>query len=485
MTGEAETVALDPGSFRDPESRVLVGADGVYRLLSERGREDWRALAESATFARFTEAGSLVATEECDESTLPAGFASNGGAGAALESALDGGVAGVLRHERIPFVSYPYEWSFAMLRDAALLQLDLLLSALDDGLILKDASPYNVQWQGARPAFVDIGSFERAREGEPWAGYRQFCSLNLNPLLLQAYKGIPFQPWLRGSIDGIPPADADRCFSLRDHFRRGVLTHVHLHARLERRNAARAGAEVKRELRDASFKTELIKANASRLRRLVARLDWRPGTSTWSDYRDANTYTEATAQRKAAFVAGAVRDTGPGLVWDVGANDGAYSRIAADAGAYVIAIDSDHATIEALYRNLASEGNDRILPLVADVTNPSPGLGWRGRERRPLEARGNPDLVLCLALVHHAAIGGNVPLAEVVDWMRSLDASLVVEFPPRDDEMVKRLLSGKDEGANPDYDLENFERLLGKRFRVERREELEPGGRVLFFARPG
>ena len=311
MTGEAETVALDPGSFRDPESRVLVGADGVYRVLSERGREDWRALAESATFARFTEAGSLVATEECDAAAIPAGFASNGGAGAALESALDGGVAGVLRHERIPFVSYPYEWSFAMLRDAALLQLDLLLSALDDGLILKDASPYNVQWRGARPAFVDIGSFERAREGEPWAGYRQFCSLNLNPLLLQAYKGIPFQPWLRGSIDGIPPADADRCFSLRDHFRRGVLTHVHLHARLERRNAARAGAEVKRELRDASFKTELIKANASRLRKLVARLDWRPGTSTWSGYRDANTYTEATAQRKAAFVAGAVRECQP------------------------------------------------------------------------------------------------------------------------------------------------------------------------------
>lgn len=484
MTGEAETVAVDPGSFRDPDSRVLVGAEGVYRVLSERGREDWRALARSATFSRFTEAGSLVATEECDDSAIPAAFASNGATGASLGPALAGGVAGVLRHERIPFVSYPYEWSFAMLRDAALLQLDLLLSALDDGLILKDASPYNVQWRGARPVFVDVGSFERAREGEPWAGYRQFCSLNLNPLLLQAYKGLPFQPWLRGSIDGIPPADADRCFSLRDHFRRGVLTNVHLHARLERRNAARAGAEVKRELRDASFKTELIKANARRLRKLVARLDWKPGASTWSGYRDANTYTEAMAERKAAFVTEAVRATSPDLVWDVGANDGTYSRIAADAGAYVVAIDSDHATIDALYRKLASEEDDRILPLVADVTNPSPGLGWRGLERRPLEARGKPDLVLCLALVHHAAIGGNVPLAEVVEWMRSLDATLIVEFPPRDDAMVKRLLSGKDEGANPDYELENFERLLGERFRIERREELEPGGRVLYVARP-
>ena len=480
MTGEPEQAVVDPGSFRDPESRVLLGADAVYRVLSARGHSDWRALAESATFARFTAAGSLIGTEECEEPAIPAAIARNGGG----ESMLAAGVAGVLRHDRIPFVSYPYEWSFSMLRDAALLQLDLLLSALDDGLILKDASPYNVQWRGARAVFVDIGSFERLREGEPWAGYRQFCSLFLNPLLLQAYRGIPFQPWLRGSIDGIAPADADRCFSLRDHFRRGVLTHVHVHARLERRNAARAGAEVKRELRDARFSSELIRANARRLRKLVARLEWDAGASTWSGYRDANTYTEATADRKAAFVAEALRATSHGLVWDIGANDGAYSRIAAEAGAYVVAIDSDQATIDALYRQLASEGNERILPLVADVTDPSPGLGWRGLERPPLEARGKPDLVLALALVHHAAIGGNVPLAEIVGWMRSLDAALVVEFPPREDEMVRSLLSGKDEGSNPDYDLENFERLLAERFAIERREQLSEGGRVLYFARP-
>jgi hypothetical protein len=473
-----QPVVADPGSFRDPASRVFVGPEGVFRALSATGLEDWRALAASATFERFSASGGLIGTEECGAADLPAPVAEG------VRTGLTGDVAGVLRHERVPFVSYPYEWSFAMLREAALLQLDLMLSALDDGLILKDASPYNVQWRGARPVFVDVGSFERLREGEPWAGYRQFCSLYLNPLLLQAYRGIPFQGLLRGSMDGISPAEADRYFSARDHLRRGVLTHVHLHSRLEAGNAARAGGEAQREVREAGFKSELIRANVRRLRKLVQRLDWSPGSSAWSGYRDANTYTEDTVLAKEEFVAAALRSAAPGLVWDVGANDGAYSRIAAAAGARVVALDSDHATVDALYRALAAEGSESILPLVADITDPSPGLGWRGSERAPLEERGRPDVALCLAVVHHLAISGNLPLREVVAWMRSLDAVVVVEFPPRTDPMVARLLSGKGPDANPDYDLETFESLLSERFSIGRRERLAGDGRVLYVATP-
>jgi ribosomal protein L11 methylase PrmA len=473
-TGLGRGVTADPGSFRDPESRVVAGPDGVLRLLSARGLEDWRALAKSSTFTRFTESAGLIGTTELEEAP---GHLSEA-------SLISGGVAGVLRHERIPFVSYPYEWSFSMLRDAALLQLDLLLAALDDGLILKDASPYNVQWRGSRPTFVDIGSFERLREGEPWAGYRQFCALYLYPLLLTAYRGIPFHAWLRGSIDGISPTEADRFFSLRDHFRPGVLTHAHLHSRLEARNAARAGDAVKRELREASFSSELIRANVRKLRKLTGRLQWQPKGSVWTGYREKNTYTEATAARKEAFVTEAVRRVRPTLVWDIGANDGAYSRAAASQGAYVLAMDADHETVEALYLDLAEEGNRTILPLVSNAADPSPGIGWRGKERRPLEPRGRPDMVLALALVHHVAIGANVPLAEVMAWLRSLGAPVVVEFPARDDPMVTSLLSGKGPGVHPDYELATFERLLGESFTVERREQLDPGSRTLYFATP-
>ena len=193
---DAPTVAsgLEPGSFRDPDSRVFTTDGRVLRLLSEQGLADWRELSSTGLVDELVGEGRLVGTREVEEE-------------AALGEAIHGGVAGVLEHDRIPFVSYPYEWTFSMLRDAALLQLGLLRRALDQGLILKDSTPYNVQFWGTEPVFIDVGSFEKQREGEPWAGYRQFCMLFLNPLLLQAYKGIDFRPWLRGSLAGITPAE--------------------------------------------------------------------------------------------------------------------------------------------------------------------------------------------------------------------------------------------------------------------------------------
>jgi len=466
---------LEPGSFRDRDSRVVVADDAVYRLLSGRGAEDWHALASSPLLERLTAEGRLIATEEVADAPLVNG---------SPPQVLAEPIAAVLRHERIPFVSYPYEWTFGMLRDAALLQLGLELDALDAGLTLKDATPYNVQFRGSEPVFIDVGSFEPLREGEAWAGYRQFCMLYLYPLLLQAYRGISFQPWLRGSIDGITPLEAARLFGIRDRLRRGVLTHVALHARLERRYGERAGGEVKEELKKANFKPELIKANVARLRKLVGRLRWKAGDTAWTDYRRANTYSDEDAARKADFVREAIGGRQRRLAWDLGCNDGAYARIAAEQASEVIAVDSDHATVEALYRSLREEGERRILPLVANLADPSPGLGWRGRERRRLEERGTPDLVLALALVHHVSITANVPLGEFLDWLRELEAEVVIEFPTREDPMVRRLLSGKREGSNADYERGSFERQLGERFRIERSEPLPSGLRVLYLARP-
>src|SRR4051794_38846928 len=254
---ESLSPSLEPGSFRDWDSRVFYDDGRVLRALSEDGLADWQALAGSKLFAGAVAEGKLVGT-------------------AVVETPIDGAAA-VLEHERIPFVSYPYEWTFAMLRDAALLQLELLRRALDEDLILKDSSSYNVQWHGVRPVFIDVGSFERLRPGEPWAGYRQFCMLYLNPLLLQAYKGVDFRPWLRGSLAGITPVEARRLFSVRDLFRKGVLTNVALHARLERKHDD-TERDVKTELKRAGFKKELIVANVKRLDKLVRGLEWEPGT---------------------------------------------------------------------------------------------------------------------------------------------------------------------------------------------------------------
>ena len=410
----------------------------------------------------------VVATERVDGVAVPPGL-------------LGGEAAAVLRHELVPFISYPYEWTFSMLKDAALLQLDLQLAALEHGLVLKDASSYNVQFRGARPLFVDVGSFERLRDGELWVGYRQFCMLHLFPLLLQALKGVNFQPWLRGSVDGITASQIRGVMSLRDRFRRGLTTNVFLHARLERRDVPSAAA-IRRQVKRSGAERELIRANVRRMRKLVERLRWNPPAGVWVEYGERNTYDETDVRRKDEFVRAAVRSATWDLAWDLGANDGRHSRIAAEGARRVVAIDADEGTAELLYRALRDAGDETILPLTMNVADPSPSLGWRGRERKGLLERGRPDLVLALALVHHVSIGANVPVSEFVDWLAELGGALVVEFPDRDDPMVQSLLTRKRTGLHPDYEREFFERCLQGAFDVRRTERL--ASRTLYFATP-
>jgi hypothetical protein len=460
----------EPGSFRDPESRIFYSGGDVFRALSEEGLADFKAFSESKLFERFTTDGRLVATELVERGDAPQGL-------------LAKGAAGVLRHERIPFVSYPYEWPFSMLKDAALLQLDLTLAALEEDMILKDSTPYNVQFKGAKPVFVDIGSFERLREGEPWIGYRQFCMLYLYPLMLQAAKGVSPHALLRGSIDGITPAQMRGMVSFRDRFRKGFYLNVFLHAKLEARHGDR-GKEVKDEVKKAGFKKELIVANVNRMRKVVTSLEWNPPQGVWVAYGERNSYTDEDAGRKDEFVREVTTSQPWGLTWDIGANNGRYSRIAAEGSAQVLAVDADQGPIELLYRTLRDEGDEQILSLTMNLADPSPGLGWRGLERKPLPDRGAPDLVLALALIHHVTIAANVPVKEFLSWLAGLGTSLVIEFPTREDPMVKKLLGPKREGLHPDYERENFERELAEVFDVERRERLKSGTRLLYFARP-
>jgi hypothetical protein len=423
-------------------------------------------------FPRLLEEGKVVQTEEVEGAEAPPGLrAEEYGA--------------VLRHELIPFVSYPYEWTPGMLRDAALLTLDIDLASLDEDLVLKDATPYNVQFKGSRPVFLDVGSWEKIKPGEPWAGYRQFCMQFLYPLMLQAYKGVPFQPWLRGSIDGITPAQARSLMSFRDRFRKGAFTHVFLHARLDRSYAqrGRTGGDVKKELKSAGFGKELLRANMKKVRKAVEAADWDPPKSVWTAYRSDNTYEDADNQAKADFIRQVSSRREWKLAWDLGANDGYYSRIIAERARYVLALDLDPSTVELLYRDLKSEGNEQILPLVMNLTDPSPGLGWRGLERKAWTDRGKPELILALALLHHVSITGNVPVRQFVDWLASLDSHVVIEFMTRADPMVKKLLAAK-RVEHEDYDRGFFERCVGEAFEIERTQALPSGTRILYSLKP-
>ena len=464
-TGEA--AQFDTGSFRDRTSRVFYREGEVCRALNEDALREWSAISQKPAFQRAMSAGSIVGTEQLPIASLPS-------------SVQNGEFAGVLRHERIPFISYPYEWPFSMLREGALLHLDLLADLIADDVTIKDGTAYNVQFRGSRPVFIDVASFEQLDPKIPWAGYRQFCQTFLYPLLLQGYKNVSFHPWLRGALDGIDPENCWNLMSFRELFRRGVLTHVYLHAQLQKRYALHHGPK-KKEMAGMGFNKSMLEANISGLRKLVAGLQWKAAQSTWSDYATHNTYTDVDREKKESFVRSVVASRTWPLVWDLGCNTGTFSRIAAQNANAVVAMDADHLAVERLYQSLKAEGNTKILPLVNNLADSSPGLGWRGKERVPLPARGKPQLTLCLALIHHLVLGANIPLAELIEWLAGLGTNLIIEFVDRGDPMVQALLRNKPD-IFTDYQPEKFEQLLGNSFRIERREALVSGTRTLFYA---
>jgi len=384
----------------------------------------------------------------------------------------------LVRQLALPFVSYPYEWPFGMLQAAALLHLDLIESALDHDLMVKDASAYNIQFDGTHPVFIDLGSFERYAVGRPWRGYAQFCNLFLNPLLIDALAQFHFQPWLRSSLEGIPADVTGRMLPIRAKVRRGVFLNVVLQALLGSRFRSATPAEL--GVTPNVKKRSIIK-NVRHLRELVSSLRVSRTLSSWTDYEDTNSYSAEARSRKSAFVDAAVASARPAVVWDIGSNQGEYAFIAARHAKTVVAIDADAGVVERLYQR-ARDANACVLPLVMDLRNPSPDQGWDQRERGGLASRGPADIVLALAIVHHLRLGGNVPLRLLVRWLARIGRSCVVEFVPKSDPQVRRLLAWRDD-VYDDYDESGFEAALSESFAIEEKCRLPDSGRVLYSAR--
>lgn len=457
----------DAGSFRDPTSAVFTDGDRVFRGLDAGAADTWRRLSTTAFFADLVDRGKVVPTTDADRRDAP-------------PSPRGTSWSAVVEHEPVPVISYPYEWPFAMLRAAALCQLDVLDAALAEGWSLRDGTAYNVQFVGPRPVFVDVGSFEP--EQGPWPGYRQFCETMLYPLMLQAHTGVPYQAALRGRLEGITAQTMDRVLRGRGRLRAGVVRHVTLHALVERHWRGSTSEETKRDLRGAGFTAEVTRSLVHRLRRLVAGLDVGSRRTTWADYRTTCTYSDEDVAAKRGVVEAEVAARSPDRVIDLGANDGDYSLLVAPHCRHVIAVDGDEQVVDGLWRRLATERVANVLPLVVDLADPSPGLGWRNRERPPFEPRVEADVGLVLALVHHLVIGRNVPIAMVVDWLADLAATVIVEIPHRDDDMVRSLLAAKPEGLFDDYGLDGFRAGLERRFELVHEHALPGGTRTLVVA---
>ena len=457
----ADGPAVDPASFRDPSGFVFRRDGTLYRQIQPPGAADWEAFRTSGLYERLAADRLIVEHTDVDLDL----------------AALQGAVA-VIRPRALDFISYPYEWCFSQLREAALLTLDLQARALDAGMRLRDASAYNVQFDAGRPILIDSLSFEAAPPTEPWPAYRQFCEHFLAPLALMAHRDARCGLMLRDFIDGIPLDLAAGLMPVRTRLNLGLQAHLHLHARAQR-NAAGAGSPAPSEAGPPQRRVSETgqRALLDSLRRTVEGLRYQP-SGHWTGYASATSYSDRGTASKGEIVAEMLDAIGGATAWDLGANVGVYSALAAERGYRVAAFDQDAASVESHWRRLADR-RSAILPLVMDLTNPSPALGWSLEERASFLERGQPDVILALALVHHLAIGNNVPLPGVARLFARLSPRAIVEFVPKDDPMTRRLLA-----ARPDifesYSIEGFRAAFSAHFHIARETPVEDSPRTLF-----
>jgi SAM-dependent methyltransferase len=453
----------DPGSWRDPYGFVYRRDGVLLRQINRVAEADWAAARETGLLGSLQAAGLLIGHEP-----------------APLDWAADASIAiDVIRPELVPFVSYPYEWTFGQLKAAALLTLRVQGEAMSRGLELRDASAYNVQFIGSEPIFIDTLSFRRAATGAPWIAYRQFCEHLLAPLSLMARRDVRLGGLLRDHLDGVPLDLAASLLPGRTRLSLGLGSHIHLHARSQQRHASRpqAGAEVAATTmsptRQAALHDSLV--------RLIEHLDWTPAGTEWADYGTESSYDDPDAQAKDQLIARVLAEASPAVVWDLGANNGRYSAIAARTAPRVVALDIDPAASERHWRELKARNEARILPLLQDLANPSPAIGWDAHERLSLFDRAEGATLLALALVHHLAIGRNVPLPMLSATLARLGERLVIEWVPKEDPMVRRLLSTR-EDVFPSYTAEGFEEALSAHWRVQRSSRVGGTSRMLYEA---
>ena len=415
-----------PSSFRDNSGFVFARDGVIHRQINNAGAEGYDALIDSGLREALVERGLLLEHEEVDVAEAPGPDAYK-----------------LIRPQLIPLITYPYEWCFGQLKDAALATIEVQKIAMEHGMSLRDASAYNIQWLDGRPVLIDTLSFEKLQEGEPWVAYRQFCQHFLAPLALMSYCDVRLGQLLRAFIDGVPLDLAAELLPKKARLHPPLLLHVFSHAKSHAR-AGRKDMSGEAEKRRGSFSMRAFQGLIDSLEGAVKKLTWEPPQRGWATYYgDRESYSEESLSHKEELFRDLVAASGARVIWDLGANTGHFSRIAAEvANADLVASwEMEWSCVEANYRQAKKEGSTVILPLVLDLSNPSPALGWAHDERDSVLDRGPAELVLALALIHHLAIANNIPLPLLASFLRKAGTSLIIEFVPKQDPMVGQLLA--------------------------------------------
>tara|TARA_E500000178_G_scaffold352398_1_gene415745 strand:- start:228 stop:1610 length:1383 start_codon:yes stop_codon:yes gene_type:complete len=453
----------EKGSFRDPAGKIFYHENKVFRKLSDYGFKRFEYLykneiIQNSINANYLIHSRLISDDEKEEINLNIGDK-------------------IIEHKSIPYISYPYEWSFAQLKEAALFHLDFNLFLLKMNATLIDSSAYNVQFIGNKPVFIDTLSIEKYREGSPWLGHKQFCENFLNPLILKSKKGIKFNNWFKGNLEGIETEDLDKLLGFFQKFSYNIFVHVYLLNKLDQKFKS------KKSLQPMNKKSFFSKKNLvsllNQLRKFIFNLNDYKSITIWDDYSSNNSYSKDDEEKKKDIVKNFIKKNQFNFLADIGCNDGVYSHLALKNGCKnVIGFDFDINAINQAFLKSKKE-NMNFLPLYFDASNPSTNSGWNEKERKSFKERANFDAIIALAFEHHLSISKNIPLEDVIDWLVSLAPHGLIEFVPKNDPTIKKMLELKGD-IFPDYNDQNFEKILSFKSEILQKNIISQTGRIIY-----
>jgi len=445
-------------SFRDPNGCIVQYRGEFLRVIQPSYAAHYQCLFESGLYQELVNQGLLIAHEEIKTEAFPGAFK-------------------VIRPRQLSFVSYPYEWCFSQLKAAALATLAIQRAALARGMILQDASAFNIQFIDGKPMLIDTLSFERLRL-QPWPAYGQFCRHFLAPLALMSLRDPRLGQLARVHLDGIPLDLARKLLPWRSRLKLSLLIHLYWHAA----SSQGSGGKTAKNRAPANYRLSSLQGLVAFLESAVQKLDWQPPKTSWATYYGGTVTGGKYVEHKKLLVAQFLQAAQPRSVWDLGANTGVFSRLASATKADTFAFDGDPDCVEINYLETRRTGESRLLPLLMDLTNPSPALGWAHEERMSWMQRQSPDLVMALGLVHHLAIANNLPLDRIEQFFTRLSAWLIIEFVPKNDENAQKLLTVR-EDIFPAYTREDFEKQFGASHTILRAEPVQDSPRTLYLMR--
>ncbi|HUQ66251.1 MAG TPA: hypothetical protein VM101_08855 [Flavitalea sp.] len=439
-----------PASFRDPSGFVFQWNGDYYRQVNKIYADEYDRLMQSGLYHHLTSSGFLLPHAETEAIIADKNKWYK-----------------TLHPKQVLFITYPYEWCFSQLKDAALLTINILKASLDHGMIIKDATPYNIQFINNHPVFIDTLSFEKYDDSKAWVAYRQFCNMFLFPLYLEHYLKTDIQKTLVVYPDGIPVDITSKLLPLKSRTSVGVWLHVYL------QNTITRNASSKKE--EEQFSRKKLLNLVSHLESIINNLKNRNRGLGWENYYSENITGKNYLQEKEKIVTSMISTLDVHSVLDLGANDGYFSKIFAERGCNVVAVDHDSRSICSLYES----GVKNILPVVMDVANPSPATGFRNNERPAFLKRMNTDIVVALALIHHLVIGKNISLHMLALWLSEFAGKLIIEFVPREDEKVQQMLASRKDVFG-DYTPHNFELVFGRYFFIHQKHPVQGTHRTIY-----